>query len=49
MRQVIINYVDGYYKIGLFLDSELIQRVDTLNYHEIGGIASNWLVNGVKH
>lgn len=47
MRQVIINYVDGYYKIGLFKDNQLIKRIDTLNYHQIGLYALNWLVNGV--
>jgi hypothetical protein len=45
MRSVIINFLDGYWKIGLMQDMVVMHRVDTSNYHNIGSIVSNWIIN----
>lgn len=48
MRNVTINYDDaiGLYRIGLLINWEVKETRQTNNYHEIGIIVSNWLVNG---
>lgn len=46
MRQVMINYVDGEWHLGLIEDFNVKVVRKTGNYHEIGSIASNWILHG---
>lgn len=50
VRSVHITYTEGKYVLELFKDDSFdnipVRVIDVQNYHEIGSIVSNWLVNG---
>jgi len=46
MRYVVINYEDGKWVLGLFENHMVKVTRGVINYHEIGSIASNWILHG---
>lgn len=48
MRNVHINYdaVSGHYLIAFMENQTIKGKRSTGNYHEIGSIVSNWIING---
>lgn len=45
-RQVMINYVDGVWMLGL-IENQVVKVTRAVPvYHDIGRIASNWILHG---
>lgn len=47
MRTIVVNLDKGMWKLALLEHMEIVHVVNVANYHQIGSIASNWIVNRI--